>query len=279
MNLCSSPRSIFSLLVLAALVLFGACEPGDDSQRQRQSTIEALQERAQLRPRSPETNFGYIHHLREPLDHRPGSPLSLQIDGAEVEIDDMALVISAIELHRCSVTNTLSRSVLELLIPSAHAHVPSSATRFGTPWVEDLLATPGSARMIGGIAPPPGTYCELHVILAPADDDVINITPVDPEDIEDHTFLARGRWRPNPNSPWNTFTWSDQRRQPVALPMIDPRSGASPVELHDPEAQVLFLLDKTLSEDLLQQVRIEDSGPSFTAFLDGLIETFSIYQY
>ena len=280
MNTWSLRQTIgLPLALLIMLLFFTACEPSTDQDRQRQATIEALQERAQARPAAAETNFGYIHHLQEPLAHTPGMPLALDLDGPQVEIQDMVLVISAMELHRCSVTNTLSRTLFDWLIPSADAHVPSSATRFGTPWVEDLLATPGAARMIGGIAPPLGTYCELHVILAPADDDVINITAVDPEEIENHTFLIRGRWRPDTSSPWRAFQWSDQRRQPVALPLINPHTGDSPVELQDPQVRLLFLLDKTLSPDLLHQVTLEDSGPSFTAFFDGLIETFSIYQY
>ena len=62
--------------------------------------------------------------------------------------------------------------------------MPSSAIRLGTLYVEDLLGKPGSANILGEVAPPPMRYCELYTVIAPADDDVINLTDVATEELE-----------------------------------------------------------------------------------------------
>lgn len=283
MDAYTSPLAFFLVLLItsASVLLAGCAQEGDDGKSVRdQETITALQDRARMRPPAAEANFGYIHHLQD-LEISPNQPLVVTTeDGSVLSLSHVALVISAIELHRCAPTNNARGSLLELLLPTAHAHVPSSATRFGTPWVEELIATAGQARMIGGIAPPFGTYCELHVILAPADDDVVNITAIEPEDLDGHSLIIRGSFRRADEEDFHSFEWTSNRSGVAVLPMIDPHTGLSPVELLRPEQQLLLLLDKTLSHEQFQSVEIRsDSTPDFSAFFDALIESFSIYQY
>lgn len=270
-------RPAYFVAAFLGLIL-ASCHRDNDTYTER-GVIADLQERGRLRPPTAEINFGYIHHF-DGLDVDPVPPLEITTDqGDLITIEHIALVVSALELHRCAPTNIHS-TLHDRLIPSAHAHVPSSATRFGTPWVEDLLATPGNARMVGGVAPPPGTYCELHIILAPADDDVINITALSPDEIDGHTLLIRGTFqRGSRTSPVEPFEWTSSYRGVVSLPLTDPQTGESPLRLDSPDRQLLFLLDKRISPRTLQPPPLSDPGPDFQPFFATLLRSFSIYQY
>ncbi len=224
-----------------------------------------------------EVNVGYLHHTHADLLHSPGEPLTISVDDGELIIERLLFVISALELHRCAPTNELAPRPLDLLIPSAHAHVPSSATRFGTPWVEDLLGPPGSARMAGGIAPPPGDYCELHIVLVPADDDAINLTTTPPDEIEDHTVLISGQWR-DQDQPFQPFLWTSDLRRVIPISLPDPHTGEHPLHLRDSQ-QILLLIDKLLHPGLFTAVTLEHTGPDFTPFVDALIDELSLYHY
>ncbi len=267
-----------SAILLLLILLIPACEESGEPDP-HQATIDEMQQRAASQAPRAEVNFGYIHHFDDTLDHRPSEPLVIAIDDARLELHHIALVTSALELHRCSVSNELTRRVGAWLIPTAHAHVPSSATRLGTPYVEDLLGTPESARIAGGIAPPFGTYCELHIILAPADDDVINLTAISHSEIENHTVLIRGRWRADENQPWSDFEWTEDRRQAVAVKLIDPQTGQSPLSLENAGDQTMVLVDKTLTRPASPAIQITDDGPQFKDFIDQLIETLTVYRY
>lgn len=233
-------------------------------------------------PQQPptEVSFGYIHHLRPPAEvEEPPRELTLA-EGAQIRLDDLVLVTSAVELHLCAPTNELTRSTQSLFLPRAHAHVPSSATRHGTPYVEDLLSPAGAARMVGGIAPPAGDYCELHVILTPADDDAINLTDISPEEIEDHTAMVRGTWRARPDEPWQDFQWSSELRRVAILPLFHPQSGQAPLQLARRGSDVLLLLDKELPQDFSDLIQVDaKKGPDFEPLFDDIINSLSIYRY
>lgn len=232
-----------------------------------------------------EVSFGYIHHFGpgadEPGADNQAAPREVEFaEGAQLRLDDLVLVTSAVELHRCAPTNELSHLLQKLLLPLAHAHVPSSATRQGTPYVEDLLRPAGAARMVGGIAPPPGDYCELHVLLTPADDDAINLSSVAPEEIEHHTAMARGHWRPGPDQPWQQFSWTSDLRRVAVLPLYHPQSGDSPLRLLATDSDVLLLLDKEFPLSISELVSLDqEKGPDFGPFFNALIDSFSIYRY
>jgi hypothetical protein len=112
-----------------------------------------------------------------------GGPLS----AGGVTWESAALVVSDVELHACE-----RASAWPALIPEAYAHVPGSPTRLGTPMALELLGSPGKAKIVGEAAPPHVAVCALEVILAPADEDVINATELDAELLVGKTFVARG---------------------------------------------------------------------------------------
>ncbi|QED29408.1 hypothetical protein FRD01_19650 [Microvenator marinus] len=98
------------------------------------------------------------------------------------ELQAWVMTLSAVELHLCE-------EVAWSFVPSAWAHVPSSSTRLGTPVVEDLTRGSGGARIIGEISPPPGRYCKAYAVFSPADDDVLNMTPLSTSMVEGATSL------------------------------------------------------------------------------------------
>jgi hypothetical protein len=58
-------------------------------------------------------------------------------------------------------------------IGTAHAHSDVSPTRLDAPAVIDL--TTGSVMPLGRLEPPPGSYCAVHLALAPAGDHAVGI--------------------------------------------------------------------------------------------------------
>lgn len=187
---------------------------------------------------SARVTLGYIHHHKEPLA-ATGEWTARAPDGSEAILDVFALVISDIELHACAPHSAQSSFLLDALIPPAFAHVPNSATRLGTPFVEDLLAQPGKARITGEIAPPPGTYCALWAIIAPADEDVMNMTALETQELEGKSALIRGRWRAHPQAPWESFEHAFTTRRAIRVPL-------SALSLKDGSTAFL-LLDKSVA--------------------------------
>jgi hypothetical protein len=98
-------------------------------------------------------------------------------DGTLATIEAAYAVIGSVEVHPCQ---TERASWLEQLNPfairSAHAHTVSTSTRRGIPTVVDLTAS--GLFVLGEIAPPLGKYCQLTVIISPADQDAYNPTNV-----------------------------------------------------------------------------------------------------
>jgi hypothetical protein len=246
------------ILIVAALSLT-ACQPEDkDAELKRR-----LEAQAKARPPRASMSFGYIHELE---DLEPGGPVTMTTDaGAEIEIQEAYLVVSGIEAHLCEPEQASKGSSLEeLFIGTAWAHVPSSATRLGTPFVEDLLAE-GKARIVGEIAPPLGDYCRIYAVVSPADDDVRNLSALDTADIVGKSLLLRGRFRTGADAEWQTFSSSSDARDVVPLEAIDPSTGATPLRLEDPSQSKMILLDKTVTPALFAGLTPEQLAGSSEA--------------
>ncbi|MFP4596750.1 MAG: hypothetical protein ACLFVJ_00775 [Persicimonas sp.] len=253
---------------LLALFAFGLIVFGQTSCQEPVDEDEALKrqlerQKAAQAPRAG-LSFGYYHEL-EDIDE--GGPVRVQTDdSAQIEITEAHLVVSALEAHLCE--PELAGRLYDVLVPSAHAHVPSSATRLGIPFVEDLFER-SRARVVGEIAPPLGEYCRLYAVLSPADDDVLNLGALDVEEIEGKTLLVRGRWRPPSNEEsdgeWQPFEASSTTRRVVELDAIDPNTGQAPLELDDPSQTKMLLLDKTVSPALFEGIDPESLGESQAA--------------
>lgn len=182
-------------------------------------------------------------------------------EGHDVEITGLYLVTSAIEVHACEPgldamahAPSLPARLWHWVVPEVQAHVPDSQNRLGVPYVEDLLAEPRSARIVGSIAPPLGRYCRIYAVISPADDDLLNLTDVSSEDILGKSLLVRGRWRPDGVADWQDFSLStDSRRaQPIAL--RDPLDPARPLAFDRNGDQAMVLLDKPVDEGLVRHL-------------------------
>lgn len=253
-------RNLTTTLLLAALALpLTACQPRDEDAELKRK----LEAQAKARPPRASMSFGYIHEL-EGIE--PGGPVTVTgDDGAEIEVQEAYLVVSGIEAHLCEPEQASKGSSLEeLFIGTAYAHVPSSATRLGTPFVEDLLAE-GKARIVGEIAPPLGEYCRIFAVVSPADDDVRNLSALDTADIVGKSLLLRGRVRPGPDAEWKPFAASSDARNVVPLEAIDPSSGDSPLRLDDPSQSKMMLLDKTITPALFAGLTSEQLADSTLA--------------
>jgi hypothetical protein len=270
-----------TLLILLLATIATACEPADqDAALKRQ-----LEEQASQRAPRASMSFGYIHEL-DGVDE--GGPVTVAGDtGTEIEIQEAHLVISAVEAHLCEpkVAATGAKEgrwqpIESIFIGRAHAHVPSSATRLGTPFVEDLFAA-GRARIVGEISPPLGEYCRLYAIVSPADDDVLNLGDLAVDDILGRSLLLRGRWRESADAEWQPFSSASEARNVVELDAIDPNTGESPLRLDDPSESRMLLVDKTISPALFEGItpeQLQDSAAANTV-LERLQEGLHIRKF
>ena len=124
-------------------------------------------------------------------------------DGQHMRIDQMIWTVADVEVHACLPPAPQASSWFS--VSQAWAHVPESATRLGTPVFEDLLGPPGKANIIGEVAPPYGAYCDVWMIVAPADDDTFNNTDLEADELLGVSFLVKGASRPDPEAPWKPF--------------------------------------------------------------------------
>lgn len=244
------------LAVLAALaigVLPGCQEPAEESDEQLK---ERLERKAAARPKKASLTIGSIHHFDSV---EAGEPLRTSLDdGGELKVEEAYLVISAVEVHACEPGvddyESPGSPLLNFLWPvfggTAHAHVPSSSTRLGTPFVEDLLGKPGRARIVGEISPPLAAYCKVYAIVSPADRDVVNSTRLSTDEIVGKSLLVRGRWRKSASADWKTFTIDSSASRAIGFDAIDPRAGESPLLLEEREQSEMFLIDKTIRPSL-----------------------------
>jgi hypothetical protein len=132
--------------------------------------------------------------------------------------------------------------------------------------------------MAGGIAPPAGAYCELHLVLVPADDDAINLTATPPEEIDGHTALISGHWRAEETAPWQPFLWTSEIRTTLARRLTHPKTGEHPLYVQENE-QILLLVDKQLTPSLFESIHLTEQGLDFSTFVDGLLESLSLFHF
>lgn len=265
------------LATLLGLVVLAGC---DGAGEQRAGGDQTSGQPAPKAPRAA-MNLGYIHDLE---DVAAGGPVTVKTDaGNEIEIDEAYLVITAVEAHLCEPAPTkegLLEPLENLLVAPAYAHVPSSATRLGIPFVEDLLAE-SRARIVGEIAPPLGEYCKLYAVVSPADQDVMNLGQLDTADIVGKSLLLRGRWRKDAESTWQPFSSASTARDVVEMAAVDPNSGEQPLKLAEPGASRMMLIDKTVSPATFAGLTVDDlDGPAAAeAVLDRLEDSLRIRQF
>lgn len=177
------------------------------------------------------------------------------------------LTISAVELHQC-VESEWS------MIPAAHAHVPSSSTRLGTPAAEDLTRGTGGARIIGEISPPPGRYCKAYAILSPADDDLLNMTALPTSALEGNTSV---RVLEHPDKEELVVeTW--QGRVAVPVDLVSPQNPNGLELGPSGHAQILFEISPDLSEIAVDEVAESgDNLPALETWIERMIKEIRLY--
>ena len=272
--------------VWGCLVLAGAlvgCRDATEETDSDRALRRKLERQAAARPPEASLRLGVIHHL----DGIPsGGPVEWTMEGTTVQIEEAYLVVSAIEAHACEpgvddyktpagprMLNDLS----DWVVSHAYAHVPSSATRLGTPFVENLLGESGRAQIIGSIAPPPAAYCELHAIVAPADRDVANSTSVRTEAIRGKSLLVRGRTRVDGADDWEDFEFGTDSARAIELRAINPSTGESPLVLDSSTASAMLLIDKRVDPTLFEVAEYDTAAAN--TILERLIDRFEIHTF
>ena len=267
---------------LVAVMALGACDlPEERAPDPDRELMRQLEERAKSRPPRASLSFGFTHELD---DIEPGGPVTFDTkDGARVTLNGAWLVVSALEAHLCEEELSHGGSWLDgasdLLVPTVHAHVPNSATRLGVPFVEDLLGRGGKASIVGEVAPPLASYCELYAVVSPADDDVLNLTGLPTSEAEGKTLVLRGEIQHDGAT--RDFESVSKARHVVDFPAIDPNTGVAPLELSEPGATQMILLQKTVSPALfegLESAAFTDSTAA-SRVLERLEKTFRVKQF
>ncbi len=286
-------RRIFCVSIFCIVALIGsmACERANDPDHQLRRRLEA---QAASEVASVTVSIGYIHQFQTPQatpspeGSEPPSDRILRArakNNEEIEITEFYLITSAVELHICEqgYDPTFGRleRIQQWLIPSAYAHVPSSATRLGVPFVENLLAAQNQARIVGSIAPPVYDYCRMYAILSPADDDILNLTKLDTEQIEHKTMRVAGRFRVDTEQEWQPFVLESDERRVVEMKLIAPDTGKQPLSLAVSKGHALILIEKTVGRDLFTDIEIDSllDGTAASTVLDRVISSFRIHEF
>jgi hypothetical protein len=272
---------------ILVFVVVAACQVGCDRPRQPapesdEALMKRLEQQAASRPPRASISFGFTHELR---DIEQGGPIRVEADdGTSVRITGAWLVVSALEAHLCEPELTRNKGTWldragDWLVPSAHAHVPNSATRLGVPFVEDLLGEGGKARIVGEVAPPLGDYCSFYAVVSPADDDVLNLTELSTMEAEGNTLILRGVIDPDGEA--REFTSASAQRDVVEFPAIDPNTGQTPLALDEPQATQMILLSKTVSRELFANITVDQftTQKAASIVLDRLEPTFRVERF
>ena len=91
--------------------------------------------------------------------------------GYRVKLDRALIALGQVELLEC---DNSARQLWRLFVPGrARAHEESTPTSLGIPMIIDLMESSGEALFAGTLRPPPGRYCGIRVVGAPADADAI----------------------------------------------------------------------------------------------------------
>jgi hypothetical protein len=127
----------------------------------------------------------------------PPTPQAVQTDlGQWVRLDRALIALGRVELLRC---DNFARTVWELFAPQrARAHEQSTPTSLGIPMIIDLMESSGSLLFAGTLRPPPGRYCGIRLVAAPADADAVGATAERAEMLESSVLLEG--WIEHPNT-------------------------------------------------------------------------------
>lgn len=106
----------------------------------------------------------------------PVTPQALQTDmGYRVKLERALIAVGRVELLKC---DNFALQLWGLFVPGrARAHEETTPTSLGVPMIIDLMESSGISRFAGTLRPPPGRYCGIRVVGAPADADAIGSTP------------------------------------------------------------------------------------------------------
>jgi len=118
----------------------------------------------------------------------PATPQAVQTDmGYRVKLDRALIALGRVELLKC---DNFARQLWGLFAPGrARAHEESTPTSIGAPMIIDLMESSGRLLFAGTLRPPPGRYCGIRVVVAPADADAIGSTPERAEMLENSVVV------------------------------------------------------------------------------------------
>lgn len=217
-------KSSVDIVVLAIAALLLALSPGCEPDPPASSKTEE--------PPPPTVTIGVIH--QHPAD------LRFVVDGRTIALETFVVTFGVTELHLCE------EALFDLqIIPSAHAHVPSTGTRLGTVFAEDLMSAPGTAQIVGDFEPINGTYCRAVLVAAPADDDVVNLSPLPGDELVGNSAVIAGTIDGEP------FRWATSHRVLARVALDD--------ETIETGADMQLLFDKRVERELFAEVFEEES--------------------
>ncbi|MDH3200303.1 MAG: hypothetical protein OEM15_05355 [Myxococcales bacterium] len=118
----------------------------------------------------------------------PATPQAVRTDmGYHVKLDRALIAVGRVELLEC---DNFARRLWGLFVPGrARAHEESTPTSLGVPMIIDLMESSGTPLFAGTLRPPPGRYCGIRVVSAPADADAIGSTPERTEMLKNSVLL------------------------------------------------------------------------------------------
>jgi hypothetical protein len=117
--------------------------------------------------------------------------------GVPVRVDAAFWTNSSVEIGACP---SASGQLLELLIPTAHAHGVAAPTRSAQPAVQSAAGT--GETWLGTLTPPATEYCSVSYSMGPADADALDLD-LAPEMLG-LSLLVRGAFRA-PDGSWHSF--------------------------------------------------------------------------
>jgi hypothetical protein len=129
--------------------------------------------------------------------HWTGPRMFVADAGVSVRVDAAFWTNSSVEIAACP---SASGPLLELLIPTAHAHGVAAPTRSAQPAVQSAAAT--GETWLGTLTPPASEYCSVSYSMGPADADAVDLD-LAPEMLG-LSLLVRGAFR-EPEGSWQGF--------------------------------------------------------------------------
>ena len=197
--------------IVAALFLLGACGVSDEAGTQ--------------------LIVGVVHHFAKQADgtypeHAADEPrVFTTAENVQITLTRGFIVLQSIEIVGCetaSLGRTIWRNIYRglTLLPEAHAHSLSSGTRLGEPFVEHILGEDLLMNEVGDLEPPQGRYCQIRIVVGPADDDAANL-PAD-TDMVGHSLILEGTYAMDGADP-QPFVLTSDKEQTLTLDLAEPQ--------------------------------------------------------